>query len=134
MNHAMMINIETLFWYTNWSDEAVLLKFKTWNWNVLTLLVDHISQIGQMRLSYDMSASFWGMTFVSSLWEKQREFVASRLVLSQDSSESLKRASSRRKPIMEKWLWYSVCWETWFYIVHTGLGGFEYKSTDRRAW
>ena len=45
--------------------------------------------------------------------------------------KSLKQGSGVRKPIKGTRLWYSVCRETWLYIVHAGLGEFEYKSKDR---
>lgn len=45
-------------------------------------------------------------------------------MLSQDSSGILWRGSSVSEPIKEKW----------FYILHTSIGGFEYKSTVRWAW
>ena len=48
--------------------------------------------------------------------------------------KSLKQGSGVRKPIKGTRLWYSVCRETWLYIVHAGLGEFEYKSKDKRVW
>lgn len=102
--HTILVFYSTLIGLMrqcNW--RSTLLKLKGPN-----PLSRSYSQIGQMRLSYGMSASFWWMTFVHICFFPVRE--RKGYCCQQISAESrLKGRSSVRKPIKEKWLWYPVC-------------------------